>query len=484
MNVLDVLRLGRRWWWILLLGPVLAGGVAYIISSSMTPIYRAQVTMVIQESQVSDPDTFFNDLRAAERQAQTFSRLVTLRPVLEETIQRLGLSLGPESLDKKLSVAPIRDTQLITVSATDASPERAATIANTVGQVFIDQITEAEPGTRVRIAEQATAPADPVSPRVTLNTALAGILGLLVAAGLVALIGYLDDTVKSSEDVRRVTGRPALATIPLLQTTNGVEAADSQRSPATESFRSLRTNLQFASASRDMHSLVFTSSRPGDGKTTTVANLGAVLAQGGQQVILVDADLRKPRLHRLFKGISNRAGLSNVLISSTSVDLDKLLQSTEIPGVRVLTTGPLPPNPPDLLNSPGMRELVAELEQKADIVLIDSPPMVVSDPLIVAGLVDGVVLVTLAGRARSSALTRVIEELEPTGTWLFGVVVNQVDLAGEDYYYYYQSSYAADSDDTDSGDTPPPSSKERISAGRRLSALLPWRPAGADDGGP
>lgn len=482
MSVLDVLRLGRRWWWILLLCPILAGGVAYIISSAMTPIYRAELTMVIQESQLSEAESF-NDLRAAERQAQTYSRLVTLRPVLEETIQRLGLSLSPEAVSEKLSVVPIRDTQLIVVSASDASPERAATIANTVGQVFIDQITESEPGTRVRVAEHATPPADSVSPRITLNTTLASMLGLLVAAGLVALIGYLDDTVKNSEDVRGLTGKPALATIPLLQTRDGVEVAVSQRSPATESFRGLRTNLQFASVGRDMRSLVLTSARPGDGKTTTVANLGVVLAQGGQQVILVDADLRKPRLHKLFKGLTNRAGLTNVLISGPAVDLDALLQPTEIPGVRVLTTGPLPPNPPDLLNSSGMRALIAQLEQIADIVIIDSPPMVVSDPLIVAGLVDGIVVVTLAGRARSGILTRMIEDLEPTGTPLFGIVVNQVDLAGEDYYYYYQSYYASDSDETDSGDDQPPSTKGRVRAGRRLTSLLPWRPASIDDGG-
>lgn len=482
MTVQDAQKLARRWWWILILLPVLAGGVAYIVSSAMTPLYQAQSTLVI-ENQPSTAESF-NDIRAAERQAQTYSYLVTVRSVLEETIDRLGLSVSPEALDSKIEVSPIRDTQLMTVTVTDPSPEQAATIANTVAQVFIDQDVVSESGTQIQIAEQAAPPSQFASPRISLNTMLATIVGALLAVGLVALIGYLDDTVKGVDDVRRLTGKAALAAIPSVQQDDGIEVVLDPRSPMTESFRSLRTNLQFAMAGHDIHSLVFTSAQPGEGKTTTVANLGAALAQGGLNVVLVDADLRKPRLHKLFNGLTNRNGLTNLLLAGPDSDLDEYLQATAIPGVNVLTTGPLPPNPPDLLNSPGMHELVERLEDTADIVLIDSPPMAVSDPLILASLVGGISVVSLAGQTRSNTITRIVEDLEPTGTPLVGIIVNQADISGDEYYYYYQSYYQADPDEPGSGGGQPPSQgREHAPVGSKLSSSFSKRPARAEERG-
>lgn len=485
MTILDLLKIARRWWWVLVLCPVLAGGAAYIVSSSMTPIYRANLTALVEQSETGDEAQFaYNDVLAAERQARTFSYLMTARPVLEETVTRLGLSENADELGANVSVAPIRDTQLIRLSVDDPSPERAATIANTIGQVFIEQLASTEQSTEARIIEEANPPSGYVQPKTVLNTAVATLLGLLAAAGLVLLLNYLDDTVKSSEDVRRLTGKPALAGIPMLQSDNGIETASYQRSPATESFRGLRTNLQFVAVGQELRSLVLTSARPGDGKTTTVANLGTVLAQGGQQVILMDADLRKPRLHKLFDSINNRAGLTNLLIS-TAIEPESLLQDTDIPGVRVLTSGPLPPNPPDLLNSAAMRNVIQKLEDLADYVLIDSPPMAISDPLIVAGLADGILLVTLANKTRSTVLARVIQDLERSGTPLLGVVLNQMDLGAEDYYYYYQSYYSSEPDDPGSGgDKPSPDRKGGLAAGRRISSIFSGSQARIDDRGP
>lgn len=557
MTVLDALKLGRRWWWILLLFPILAGGATYIISSAMTPIYNTEMTIVIEERQPSDIASY-NDILAAERQTRTFSHLLTTRPILEETIRRLGLTLSPEALKQKVSVSPVRDTQLVVVSVTDPSAELAATITNTIGQVFVEQIRadqgatdgpdqeelqqhiadiegsiddisteiadlESQPNAedssnqallaglrtqlgqyqttysmlldtqeivasedgqasaRVRIAEQAIPSTTIVSPRTVLNTTLASAVGLLIAVGLVMVVGYVDDTIKSAEDVQRLTGKAMLGAIPIFQARDNISSIHDQRSPATESFRGLRTNLQFATVGQETRSLVLTSARPGDGKTTMIANLGAVLAQGGQQVIIVDADLRKPRLHKYFDGVANYSGLTNLLVAGDTAELDSALQQTEIPGVRVLTSGPLPPSPPDLLNSPGMHALIARLEQEADIVLIDSPPMAVSDPLVVAGLADGVLLVILSGSTRSKEMTRVIENLERSGTPLLGVIVNQIDLAG-DSYYYYQSYYGSDSDTSEPEDQPPPGMGGTKARERRAS-LFSRRTARADDPG-
>jgi polysaccharide biosynthesis transport protein len=206
----------------------------------------------------------------------------------------------------------------------------------------------------------------------------------------------------------------------------------------------LRTTLQFAALGQQIRSLVITSSRPGDGKTTLIANLGAVLAQGGQRVVLLDADLRKPRLHTYFDGVSNPTGLTSLLLAEPDVGFESLLQPTEISGLRVLTTGPLPPNPADVLNSPRMQEIVTQLEKTGDILLIDSPPMAVSDALVISDLVDGVVLVTTGNRTRSAELTRMVQEFTRTSTPLVSVVINRADTKSEGYYSYYRSYYDAE----------------------------------------
>jgi non-specific protein-tyrosine kinase len=290
------------------------------------------------------------------------------------------------------------------------------------------------------------------------NTALSGALGLLIAVSLVALAGYLDDTIKTGDDVRRLTGKAALGSIPQLVAADGIESLRVPHSPTAERYRSLRTALQFATLGQPIRSLVMTSPRPGDGKTTTIANLGTVLAQAGQRVILVDANLRKPQLHTHFSGVTNRAGLTNLLLAQAGSGTEEaLLQPTEIPGLRILTTGPLAPNPADVLNLPRMKEILSWLEDMADVVLIDAPPMAVSEPMTIAGLVDGILLVMVSGRIRSGELTRVIQELTRTATPLVGIVINWIDAKSDDYSTHYYSYYGTGSYRAE-GDGPPPGS--------------------------
>jgi non-specific protein-tyrosine kinase len=509
MTTLDILRHARRWWWILILCPFIAATTAYFVTSSATRVYQAELTLLVEGQATGASD--YNDILANERRAQTYSLLVQTRPVLQETIDRLGLALTPGELDSMLSVRPIGGTQLISVSVSDASPQRAADVANTVGAVFVDQavaqqaavagtsreellrnteevktqiddtsatidalrqrsdasstaiqaeivtlqsrlnqlqltysslleaqqrmdIAESELQTRVRVVEQAIPPAAPVSPRVKLNTALGGMLGLMLAGGLVLLLGYLDNTIRTSDDLRRLTGQAALGEIPVLTTNVGIVALTAPQSADVEAFRSLRTNLQFATLGREVRSVVVTSLHPGDGKTTTIVNLATVLAQGGQSVILVDGDLRKPQVHRLF-GLSNRMGLTNLLLSSSRDSLESALQPTTTPGLLVTTSGPLPPNPSDVLQSKRMVEIVDRLEV-ADLVLIDSPPIAVSDALVTAAIVDGVVLVMSAKRTRPNEVLAAIESISRTGTPLLGIVINRASLSSTAYSYY------------------------------------------------
>ena len=304
MTIADMLKLGRRWWWVLLACPLLAAGAAYLVSSFLTPIYQANLMLLINQSRTPGV-TNYDDILAAQQRTQTYSRLVTTRPVLEETIHRLNLTMTPDQLAKKLDVSPVRDTQLVTVAVSDPSAEQAAKIANTIGQVFIDQtqdqnvatisssrdalqkeidaakqhvddlttqiadlraqtnaltpavqaqiagletqlsqyqstynglvetqqqidLANSQANSQIRIAEPAVAPTKFVKPRMLVNTALSGALGLLIAVGLVALAGYLDDTIKTGDDVRRLTGKAALGSIPRLVAADGIEPFESR----------------------------------------------------------------------------------------------------------------------------------------------------------------------------------------------------------------------------------------------------------------
>jgi len=524
----DIRKLARRWWWVLLLCPVLAAGTAYALSAAQTPIYRSSVTLLIEQSDTAPGSSGYNDILASERRAQTYSKLVRSREVIAEVIRRLSLPVQPEELIRRTAAAPITNTQLITITVSDTSPTNAAIIANITGQVFIDQlrtqqiavtgssrdalqqnadavkgqiddttnriadlskrpdantaenqatlrslqgllsqyqttyaslleaqqrtaIQEAAVGTHVRVAEQAVPPKTFATPRIKLNTAIAALLGLLVAIGLVALAGYLDDTMKSPDDVRRVVDHATLGSIPALRGMDGLETLRHPHSATTEAYRGLRTSLQFSAVGREIRSLAITSAQQRDGKTTTVANLAVVLAQGGQRVILVDGDLRKPRDHTLFAGVTNRAGLSNLMLTADKPD--EYVQETQVATLRVLTAGPVPPNPPDLLNAPRMREILAQLEAESDLVLIDTPPLIVSDPLIVAGLVDALLVVTVAGKTRNRDLTRTMRMLAETGTPVLGVIINRIDRKNPGYYDY--ASDYTDPPDVNDPDTAP-----------------------------
>jgi capsular exopolysaccharide synthesis family protein len=203
----------------------------------------------------------------------------------------------------------------------------------------------------------------------------------------------------------------------------------------------LRTNLQFSTVDRPFKTLLITSANPTEGKSTTLANLAVVMAQAGLSVIAVDSDLRRPLLHKIFR-LPNAEGLTNALLHSNP-EPDAYLQATDVENLQVLTTGPLPPNPAELLGSERMKGLVAHLKGKADILLFDSPPsLAVADAAILAAQLDGVLLVVDAGSTRRELVTRAVEGLNKIGANLLGVALNRLSSRGGGYYYYYYHYYS------------------------------------------
>lgn len=299
----------------------------------------------------------------------------------------------------------------------------------------------------ITIVEQAQIPYVPISPNVSMNVMMAVFTAVAMALGAAFLIEYIDDTIKTPEDIERTVPLITLGAIVRIVDEERSQPPVSARTPraqVVEAYRALRTNLQFSMVEKPIQSLVVTSPNPVEGKSTTVANLAVVMAQSGMSTILVDADLRRPTLHRKFN-LPN-AGLTTALLAEQGQSVREFLQETSVENLRVLTSGSIPPNPAELMVSSRMRQLIKTLEEEADIVLFDTPPaLAVADAAILAAQIGGIVLVVDAGRTRRNLLKRAVESLERTGTPILGVVINRLTSRTGGYYYYqyYQQYYSS-----------------------------------------
>ena len=289
----------------------------------------------------------------------------------------------------------------------------------------------------ISVVEPATTPTVPISPRVGETVVLASAIGLILAVGGAFLIEYLDDTIKTPDDVTRTADLPTLAGIARIEGETYPEKLIAVRhplSPIVETYRLLRTNLQFSSVDKPVHTLVVTSPGPTEGKSVTLANLAVVMAQSGQRVVAVDADLRRPALHKIF-GLSNSHGLSDAIVQPNP-PVGEHLQATEVENLWVLASGPLPPDAAGLLGSERMGAIIEELKGQMDMVLLDSPPsLVVADAVILGTRVDGVLLVNDVGHTRRSEARQVAEELRRVRANLLGVVLNRLSRSRGGYYY-------------------------------------------------
>jgi capsular exopolysaccharide synthesis family protein len=291
------------------------------------------------------------------------------------------------------------------------------------------------------VIEPAPVPTTPVSPKIRTNVLLAASIGFLLATGAAVLLEYLDDTIKSGEDVERILQTATLGAIarihPLKEPGDHLVARNQPRSPISEAYRVVRTNLQFSGLSNPSSTVLVTSAGPGEGKTTTAANLAIAMAQAGKRVVLADTDLRRPAMHHFF-GVPNNQGLTSLLLDG-DLEPDDVLADSGVEGLRVLTSGPLPPNPAELLGSPQMERLIQRLQEQAEVLIFDSPPILaVADATILGSQCDGTLLVVDAGKTRSDVVKRGKETLDKVGVNLLGVVLNKLSRRrGSGYYYYY-----------------------------------------------
>lgn len=294
--------------------------------------------------------------------------------------------------------------------------------------------------------ELATVPTKPIQPRPIQNTGLSAMVGLMLAGAVAYLIEYLDDKIRTPEDVERIFKLPVIGHIgdmrALQAETDEIHVLHYPRSPVAEAFRSLRTNLEFSGVDNPLTRILVTSPGPGEGKTTVSANLAAITAQGGRRVLLIDADLRKPRLHSVF-GVSNRAGLTTLFRGQ--IPLKSVMQQIEgADGLYVLTSGKLPPNPTELLASARMDQILQEAINEVDVIILDSPPSLFADFQVLAAKANGVFLVIQPGYSHAEAALSTLERLNRVNAKLLGVVLNKIPNDVYSHYYYpygYDQNY-------------------------------------------
>ncbi len=326
------------------------------------------------------------------------------------------------------------------------------------------KISEASEIGTVSMLDEAVIPQKQIWKRKILNVLLGFIMGLIISMGIAFVIEYFDTSIKGVEDAKNTLKMPILASIPSIRTDGRkgeVEDIETRlithykpRSPISESYRSLRTSLQFASVDNGIKTVVVTSPAPKEGKTLTASNLAITEAQAGKKTLLLDTDLRKPMIHHLFS-LEKDEGISKVLTGE--LKLADAIKKTKIENLSVITSGPIPPNPSELLGSKKMKQVLEELKSKFDVIILDSPPMIaVTDPVVIGQEVDGVVFVIRSGKTTRDIAEKAKSNAEYVHIKLLGTVLNDIDVrhvygSYKYYYYKYYDYYSEDGEKKEKG---------------------------------
>ncbi len=413
-----------------------------------SPVDSLLITISVVDTDAQRAADIANTIGAvfgAESERQQLSKFDTSIGLLDDRLASLDSSLS--DLQTQISQFGEPDTigRQIELERLSRELEETRTEYNSVFEKRLD--TDLSVASQVNgffVIESAQPNTNKISPRTQTNAVLATLVGAMLTLGVILLLDYLDDTIKTPDEAMQATGSSTLATIAFIKGDKPSDRLITQtapRAPISEAYRVLRTNLSFSAIDTDLRSVLVTSSSPGEGKSTSSANTAVVMAQTGRRVIIVDADLRKPSQHKIFDS-NNNHGLTTALLDSVT-PVTNHLQPTRTPGLRLMASGPLPPNPAELLNSQRMRDVLTALLEDADFVLVDTPPVLtVADAAILAPKVDGCILVAEVGQTKRDILVESANRLRSTGAALFGLVLNRSKAGRAGYYnYYYNESY-------------------------------------------
>lgn len=445
MELSDYLRVLRKNW-ILITAAILIGvaiGAVITLIGPKTYVAGTRLFVSVQSAESNSAGDAVQGSSAAQQKVKSYVDVVTSARVLSPVIESLDLDLDLRQLAAVVKASSPANSVLIDIAVTDADPDRAAGIANAIGASLTRTVVDLESplagGTslvKLESIEQASAPATAASPRVGVNLALGVLGGLLLGIVAAALRTALDTRIQGMQDVEHLTGGVVLGGTsfdPDHERRPLVVRMD-PRSPRAEVYRALRTNLQFIGLDAAARTFMVTSAVPGEGKTTTTANLAIAIAENGASVILIDGDLRRSKAAEIM-GLDGAVGLTDVLIGRA--ELDDAIQPWGRTKLSVLPAGTIPPNPSELLGSAAMRAVIEHLATRFDYVLLDAPPVLpVTDAAVLSSVVSGVLVVTAARRTTRAQLRAALAGLERVDANVLGVIVTMLPTKGADAYGY------------------------------------------------
>jgi capsular exopolysaccharide synthesis family protein len=492
-------RVVRRRWWVIAICAAVATSIALALSLSQQKMYSSSASLLFRDSRLDQTlfgSTYFNQ-EDPNREAATNAKLVSLAVVAQRTAKAIGGGVTPGQVSSEVTVASEGQSNVVSITATDASPKLAAQIPNEFAQQYISfrreadrakvhdaqtlvqtQLDQLSPAQRkssegrslqqraeqlqiltslqtgnAELVSRAEVPGGPSSPNPKRDAILGLLLGLVLGTGLAFLLERLDRSVKDPRDLNEIFGRPILGMVPesreIARTEQGFEQLPTNEA---EPMRMLRANLRYFNVDREVRSVLVTSAAPGEGKSTVAKHLASAAASTGERVLLLEADLRRPTLKTRMQ-LPGDTGLSQVLAGTSS--LRSAIQQVEVAGsggeprhLSLLASGPIPPNPTDLIESDRMRQVLRAVSEKYDLVVIDTPPTsVVSDAIPLVKSVDGVLVVGRLGKTTRDSSVHLRDQLNNLGAYVLGVVVNSVtrsSASGYAYGYGYGYGYAAE----------------------------------------
>lgn len=432
--------------WVVVLPFLAAIGTAIFVTARMPKVYEAYGTLFVGHRQIAATELTQGvaATQLSQQLVRSYAQVVSSRSIAEAAIRRFDLPTTAGEIQAGLRVLPVSETQVISIAYRTTEPALASRVVNAVAQAFVQESAQletpsatSEPAVKVSIVDRALTPTVPVAPNPLQNAVLGGLLGLAAGVGLAFILDKLDVTIKGKEDVDPHAGAPVLASIPKIQMRRDeLYLEGDNQSVFAETFRKLRTAIQLYGADAEHKTVLVTSPRAREGKSTTAINLAAVFAYSGSRTILVEADMRRPKLHEHYS-TSELNGFTLALLGR--IPLERATMPTSIANLSCIPAGAIPPNPAELLGSRKMRSILDELQSLYDVVVIDAPPLLpVADTTTLAPRVDGVLLVAKTKQTRRDELKESVDLVRNVGGNVLGIALNAVemDLSGEDYSYY------------------------------------------------
>jgi polysaccharide biosynthesis transport protein len=437
-SVLSFLR--RRWLpLVLCVAAGAAGGFAQLHATAKQ--YKSSASVFVNIPAARDTQEALQGAQLSQQLLQSYAAIVTSRTTADQVAQQVGTSVSPGKVAHELSATPEPNTLIIVISAVNSDAHRAQALAQSAATVLNDRIRQLEqnevPATAVQasIIDNASLPSAPYTPRPVRDLLIGFLLGLLGGVALSLSIDALDRSVKMPGEVEQLVSSPGLAVIPRIRGRRTLLIKEpSRQNSAAEAYRALRTSLRFVDADEPLTSLVVTSPGPKEGKSTTAANLAVALARSGEQVVLVDADLRLAGLSKMFS-LRDGVGLTNVLTGDVELE-GALYQLPELDTLRILPSGVLPPNPSELLGSQRMAAVIEKLTGWADFVIFDAPPALqVTDAVVLSTQVAGTMLVLRHGQTNRGPAAEAARRLAAVEAHVVGFVLNDQPHRSADRYF-------------------------------------------------